>query len=69
MAKARKIKVSRFGNPCNDNLKVEIEKDRAVIRTSDGIRVFYQVLDAKCFVDCYYELMAKINAIQTPQII
>ncbi len=61
MAKARKIKVSNFAIPSNDNLRVDIEKDRAVIRTFGESRVFFQVLEAKCFVDCYYAFMADYN--------
>lgn len=61
MAKAQKIKVRKFGIPCNDNLRVDIEKDRAIIRVFGGSRVFFQVIEAKCFVDCYYAFMADYN--------
>lgn len=52
--------------PCNDNIHVEVFPTGSFISTTGRTEAFTHVLEAKFYIDAYYESMAALNGLTAP---
>lgn len=49
--------------PCNDNIHVDVMPSGCFVSTTGRTEGFTQVLEAKFYIDSYYEGMATMNGL------